>query len=69
MLKLNSTGATVGRAGSLGYINGKKANEPIRLPNEVNGHAVVFKVFDQVSYALVMSAERPIVTGDDVSAP
>lgn len=69
VLNLNSTGATVGRHGSLGFINGTRAPEPIQLPNEANGHAVLFKVFDKVSYALVMSAKRPILTGDDVTAP
>ncbi|MFN7222063.1 MAG: LysM peptidoglycan-binding domain-containing protein [Burkholderiales bacterium] len=41
----------------------------VQLPLERNGLAVVFRVFDRVSYALVMSSKRPIKVGDIVQSP
>jgi hypothetical protein len=40
-----------------------------QLPNSRNGMLFVFRVFDQVSYALVMSAGRAITLGDVVRTP
>ncbi len=39
------------------------------LPSERNGLLVVFRVFDRVSYALVMSSKRPLKLGDTVKTP
>jgi len=41
----------------------------MRLPLERNGLLVVFRVFDRVSYALVMSSKRPLKIGDIVQTP
>jgi hypothetical protein len=41
----------------------------VRLPTERNGLLVVFRVFDRVSYALVMSSKRPLKIGDTVQTP
>ncbi len=41
----------------------------ITLPSERNGLLVVFRVFDRVSYALVMSSKRPLKLGDTVKTP
>ncbi len=41
----------------------------VRLPTERNGLLVVFRVFDRVSYALVMSSKRPLKIGDIVQTP
>ncbi len=41
----------------------------VRLPTERNGLLVVFRVFDRVSYALVMSSRRPLKIGDTVQTP
>lgn len=41
----------------------------VRLPNSRSGIAMVFRVFKHVSYALVMSATRPIELGDIVTNP
>jgi hypothetical protein len=46
---------------------GKK--ETFKLPDERYGLVFVFRVFDRVSYALVMSADRPVATGDVVRTP
>ena len=39
------------------------------LPDEESGLAMVFRVFDRVSYALIMRATLPIHIGDTVVAP
>jgi hypothetical protein len=41
----------------------------VQLPLERNGLVFVFRVFDRVSYALVMSSKRPIKVGDVVQNP
>lgn len=43
-------------------------NDMITLPDESAGIAMVFKVFEKVSYALVMKAHRAIHVNDKVSA-
>jgi hypothetical protein len=43
--------------------------ETTKLPDERYGLAFVFRVFDRVSYALVMSASRPVQIGDVVITP
>lgn len=40
-----------------------------QLPDTRNGLMFVFRVFDRISYALIMSATRPIVVGDTVRTP
>ncbi len=45
------------------------ADGPIRLPDERNGLIFVFRVFDKMSYAMVMRANRPIYIGDIVRTP
>ena len=46
---------------------GKK--EVFQLPDERYGSLFVFRVFDRVSYGLVMEASRPVVAGDVVRTP
>ena len=41
----------------------------ITLPEERNGLLFVFRVFDKMSYAMVMKATRPIYLGDVVRSP
>jgi hypothetical protein len=45
------------------------SQEAIRLPAERTGVAMVFRAFDRVSYALILSASAPIKTGDEMRAP
>ncbi|MDA8384144.1 MAG: LysM peptidoglycan-binding domain-containing protein [Betaproteobacteria bacterium] len=45
------------------------AAKTLRLPDERAGLAMVFRVFDKVSYALVLRASRPIYVRDDVKNP
>ena len=42
--------------------------DTVTLPDEYAGVALVFKVFEKVSYAIVMKANRAIHVGDRVSA-
>ena len=46
---------------------GKKTS--YTLPDERNSLVFVFRTFDRVAYALVMSAKQPIVVGDAVHTP
>lgn len=48
-------------------INGYK--QTFITPEQPTGQAFVFQVFDRVSYALVMSADDPVVPGDVVITP
>jgi hypothetical protein len=43
--------------------------QPIQLPDERTGLIFVFRVFDRVSYALILSANDPIRAGDRFSSP
>lgn len=43
--------------------------ETVQLPNEDSGVAMVFRIFDRVSYAFIMDANRPIRIGDIVRNP
>ena len=43
--------------------------EETKLPDERYGLVFVFRIFDHVSYALVMSAGRPVLLDDAVSTP
>jgi len=45
------------------------ANETIRLPSERAGLMMIFRTFEKLSYALVLSAERPLAINDEVRAP
>ena len=41
----------------------------VRLPDEFAGHAMVFRTFDNVSYALVMSSVKPTAVGYELKHP
>ena len=43
--------------------------QPIQLPDERSGLLFVFRVFDRVSYALILSALDPVRAGDRVTQP
>jgi len=47
---------------------GAKA-QPIQLPDERSGLLFVFRVFDRVSYALILNALDPVRTGDRFTQP
>ena len=41
----------------------------VRMPDEFAGHAMVFRTFDKVSYALVMSSVKPTRVGYELKHP
>ena len=41
----------------------------VRLPDEFAGHAMVFRTFNNVSYALVMSSVKPTQIGYELKHP
>jgi nucleoid-associated protein YgaU len=41
----------------------------IKLPDERHGYLFVFRVFDRMSYALILSVKEPVYTGDRFSQP
>ncbi|HET9821801.1 MAG TPA: LysM peptidoglycan-binding domain-containing protein [Burkholderiaceae bacterium] len=43
--------------------------EPIKLPDERHGLMMVFRVFDRVSYALVLQVQQPVQAGDRFAQP
>jgi len=45
------------------------ANETVRLPSERAGLLMVFRVFEKLSYALVLATERPLAVLDEVKNP
>ena len=52
-----------------GKVVGVAASSAVKLPDERNGLVFVFRVFDKLSYALVMRSTRPIYIGDVVRTP
>lgn len=55
------------KAGAVIYDRVEK--EKVRLPAEEAGSIMVFRVFDKMSYALVMSATRPLKVNDYFESP
>jgi hypothetical protein len=45
------------------------AHGSVRLPDERTGLVMVFRVFDKMSYGIIMRASRPIYVGDGVQTP
>ena len=66
VLAIMRTGATIPDPQS---ITSRDRAPQIRLPDERYGLAFVFRVFDGVSYALIMDSSRPVSPGDTVQAP
>lgn len=47
----------------------KDNNSPVRLPSELAGQLMIFKSFNNLSYAYVLSAEMPLSVGDQLVPP
>ena len=45
------------------------ARERIKLPDERHGLLFVFRVFDRMSYALILSGHEPVKPGDRFTQP
>ena len=50
-------------------VSGLGVGEPVKLPDEPAGLAMVFRTFDRVSVGLVMESSKPIHVGDGVRNP
>jgi len=57
------------RAGSAAVDTTGPGRTAMRLPDERHGLLFVFRVFDRVSYALIVSATSPVSTGDRFTQP
>ena len=57
------------RAGSKATDRTGESAQPIQLPDERTGLLFVFRVFDRVSYALILSALDPVKPGDRFTQP
>ena len=62
VLELISKGATI-------LDKTSAARDMVKLPDEFNGYAMVFKTFDRVSYVLITTAARGVTVGDSLQAP
>jgi hypothetical protein len=63
-------GTTVANNRSVGpFYMGERKQEPIDLPEERFGLLMVFRTFDNLSYALTLGVERPVAPGDLVKTP
>lgn len=51
------------------FSQGSSEKDATKLPDERYGLVFVFRTFDRVSYALVMSASRPVLIDDVVTTP
>ena len=57
------------RTGTMAMDTTSAAKTPLRLPDERHGLLFVFRVFDRVSYALVLNVQEPVRTGDRFTQP
>ena len=70
VLALMRLGAPVNEVRStMGYTERKTAAGMTRVPDERYGLVFVFRVFDRISYALVMDVSRPVIPLDVVQTP
>ena len=47
----------------------KRSSKPVKLPNERSGLVMIFKTFDQVSYAITLESKRVIRNYDYLHTP
>ena len=57
------------RAGAQAVDRTDGQRTPMRLPDERHGLLFVFRVFDRVSYALILSVQEPVGVGDRFTQP
>lgn len=73
VLAIDTAGATIRdttRPGGLAGIKlGSTFAPEIKLPDERNGTLLVFRVYDRMSYGLIVSAESPVRIADVVRTP
>jgi hypothetical protein len=52
-----------------GAVKDRVAGGNVRLPDEMAGTLMIFKVYDRISYGLVMEATQAIHTLDNIRNP
>jgi hypothetical protein len=57
------------RAGSSVIDKTDPSRPTIKLPDEKHGTLFVFRVFDRVSYALILTVQEPVKAGDRFTQP
>ena len=57
------------RTGQVAVDSTSGVKTPIRLPDERHGLLFVFRVFDRVSYALILNVQDPVRAGDRFTQP
>ena len=57
------------RAGTTRVDDTEGKRELIRLPDERHGMLFVFRVFEKVSYALILNVKDPVAAGDLFTQP
>ncbi|MCG8394863.1 MAG: LysM peptidoglycan-binding domain-containing protein [Pseudomonadales bacterium] len=50
-------------------VRDRQLGDNVQLPNEKTGSMVIFRVFDKVSYGLIMESTRPIYMNDIAESP
>jgi hypothetical protein len=60
---------TLWHEGAVTHDKSVERGDLLKLPDERIGTLLVFRVFDRVSYALIMQGKEPVVPGDRFSAP
>jgi hypothetical protein len=69
VLALLRLGATVDARGTMYNSSSTPSEGTMKVPDERYGLVFVFRVFDRVSYALVMNVSRPVKPLDVVQTP
>lgn len=64
VLRLSRSSKTIIAKNSLGLSNGSWVAPPTVIPEETYGEMMVFKVFDGLSYAIVLKGSTPVNAGD-----
>lgn len=67
VLAIYRTGATINPTATT--VGTRKVADTVTLPDERYGLVFVFRVFENISYALVMASSRPVEPGDRLQTP
>ncbi|MEN9314750.1 MAG: hypothetical protein RIS35_1143 [Pseudomonadota bacterium] len=50
-------------------VKDRESGERVRLPGETIGHLLLFRIFEHISYGLIMRSARDVTVGDAISTP
>jgi hypothetical protein len=69
VISLGRSGGQIENRSNAGWKLGERVPAPVNVPDEIYGKALVFKVFDKLSYAIVLSSSKSVNAGDSISSP